>query len=75
MDAFVIFVTCLPLMLETLPHAGHFAPQTVLRLHRYYGPSRTLRLSADFPVSPVIRAYLARRFATGRRGGRASPGA
>src|SRR5260370_39042 len=70
MDAFVI--SSLPsLMLETLQMAGPLRSADITPLHRYYGPSRHLSSSADFPVSPVIRPTLLRRFRAGPR--RASP--
>src|SRR5712664_3654334 len=71
MDAFVISSLPSP-MLETLQMAGGpFAPQTLLRFIATTDPAATLSSLADFPVSPVIRPTLLRRFRAGTR--RASP--
>src|SRR5258705_1211542 len=71
MDAFVISSLPSP-MLETLQMAGGpFAPQTLLRFIATTDPAATLSSSTDFPVSPVIRPTLLRRFRAGTR--RASP--
>src|SRR4030088_817864 len=69
MDAFVISSLPFP-MLETLQMAGPLRSADITPLHRYYGPA-TLSSSADFPVSPVIRPTLLRRFRAGTR--RVSP--
>jgi hypothetical protein len=50
---------------------GHFAPRTLLCFIATTDPAATLSSSADFPVSPVIRPTLLRRFRAGTR--RASP--
>ena len=50
---------------------GPFAPRTLLRFIATADPAATLSSSADFPVSPVIRPTLLRRFLAGTR--RASP--
>src|SRR5271165_2964202 len=50
---------------------GPFAPRTLLRFTATTDPAATLSSSADFPVSPVIRPTLLRRFLAGTR--RASP--
>src|SRR5689334_11724431 len=50
---------------------GPFAPRTLLRFLATPDPAATLSSSADFPVSPVIRPTLLRRFRAGTR--RASP--
>src|SRR5437868_12238361 len=50
---------------------GPFAPRTLLRFLTTPDPAATLSSSADFPVSPVIRPTLLRRFRAGTR--RASP--
>src|SRR3954467_1134582 len=50
---------------------GPFAPRTLLRFIAPTDPAATLSSSADFPVSPVIRPTLLRRFLAGMR--RASP--
>jgi hypothetical protein len=70
MDAFVISSLPFP-MLETLQMAGPLRSADITPLHRYYGPAATLSSLADFPVSPVIRPTLLRRFRAGTR--RASP--
>src|SRR5262245_41913658 len=70
MDAFVI--SSLPSRLkETLQQQGPFVPRTLLRFIAHTDPSATLSPSIDFPVEPVIRSTLLRRFRTGAR--RASP--
>jgi hypothetical protein len=50
---------------------GPFAPRTLLRFLATADPAATLSSSADFPVSPVIRPTLLRRFRAETR--RASP--
>jgi len=50
---------------------GPFAPWTLLRFLATTDPAATLSSSADFPVSPVIRPTLLRRFLARTR--RASP--
>jgi len=67
MDAFVISSLPSP-MLETLQMAGPLRSADITPLHRYYGPSRHPLVFADFPVSPVIRPTLLRRFRAGRGG-------
>src|SRR6516164_8158894 len=70
MDAFVI--SSLPsLRRRRCKWQGPFAPRTLLRFIATTDPAATLSSSADFPVSPVIRPTLLRRFLTGTR--RASP--
>src|SRR5580658_378751 len=70
MDAFVI--SSLPsLWSETLQTAGLLRSTGVIPPHRYSNPSVTLSPSIDFPVEPVIRSTLLRRFRAGTR--RASP--
>src|SRR3954470_5584612 len=70
MDAFVI--SSLPsLCWRRCKWQGPFAPRTLLRFFATTHPAATLSSSADFPVSPVIRPTLLRRFLTGTR--RASP--
>ena len=70
MDAFVI--SSLPsLRWRHCKWQGPFAPRTLLRFIATTGPAATLSSSADFPVSPVIRPTLLRRFRAGTR--RASP--
>src|SRR3982751_331867 len=68
MDAFVI--SSLPsLCWRRCKWQGPFAPRTLLRF--IATTAATLSSSADFPVSPVIRPTLLRRFLAGTR--RASP--
>src|SRR5260370_10072381 len=62
---------CLPLCWRHCKWQGPFAPQTLLRFIATTGPSDTLSSLADFPVSPVIRPTLLRRFLAGTR--RVSP--
>ena len=62
---------CLPLCWRRCKWQGPFAPRTLLRFIASTDPSATLSSSADFPVSPVIRPTLLRRFRAGTR--RASP--
>src|SRR5215469_13356424 len=62
---------CLPLGWRCCKWQGPFAPRTLLRLLATTDPAATLSSSADFPVSPVIRPTLLRRFLAGTR--RASP--
>src|SRR6266478_2260422 len=62
---------CLPLCWRHCKWQGPFAPQTLLRFIATTDPAATLSSSADFPVSPVIRPNLLRRFRAGTR--RASP--
>src|SRR5436190_16601845 len=70
MDAFVI--SSLPsLRWRHCKWQGPFAPRTLLRFLATPDPAATLSSSADFPVSPVIRPTLLRRFRAGTR--RASP--
>src|SRR5271166_3881573 len=70
MDAFVI--SSLPSRLRRrYKQKGPFAPRTLLRFLDHTDPSATLSPSIDFPVEPVIRSTLLRRFLTGTR--RASP--
>src|SRR5271166_2591923 len=70
MDAFVI--SSLPSLRRRLcKWQGPFAPRTLLRFIATADPAATLSPSADFPVSPVIRPTLLRRFLAGTR--RASP--
>ena len=70
MDAFVI--SSLPsLRRRRCEWQGPFAPRTLLRFIATADPAATLSSSADFPVSPVIRPTLLRRFLGGTR--RASP--
>src|ERR1700675_1722988 len=70
MDAFVI--SSLPsLCWRHCKWQGPFAPRTLLRFIATANPAATLSSSADFPVSPVIRPTLLRRFRAGTR--RASP--
>ena len=70
MDAFVI--SSLPsLCWRHCKWQGPFAPRTLLRFLATPDPAATLSSSADFPVSPVIRPTLLRRFRAGTR--RASP--
>src|SRR6266576_1785761 len=70
MDAFVI--PSLPsLRWRHCKWQGPFAPRTLLRFLTTADPAATLSSSADFPVSPVIRPTLLRRFRAGTR--RASP--
>jgi len=70
MDAFVI--SSLPsLCWRRCKWQGPFAPRTLLRFLATTDPAATLSPSADFPVLPVIRPTLLRRFLAGTR--RASP--
>src|SRR6516164_10670541 len=70
MDAFVI--SSLPsLCWRHRKWQGPFAPQTLLRFIATTGPAATLPPSAVYPVLPVIRLTLLRRFLAGTR--RASP--
>src|SRR5208283_2650808 len=70
MDAFII--SSLPsLRRRHCKWQGPFAPRTLLRFIATADPAATLSSSADFPVSPVIRPTLLRRFLAGTR--RASP--
>src|SRR5689334_9051375 len=70
MDAFII--ASLPsLRGRHCKWQGPFAPRTLLRFVATSHPAATLSSSADFPVSPVIRPTLLRRFRAGTR--RASP--
>ena len=62
---------CLPLCWRRCKWQGPFAPRTLLRFIASTDPSATLSSSADFPVSPVIRPTLLRRFRAGTR--RVSP--
>src|SRR5258706_14843042 len=62
---------CLPLCWRHCKWQGPFAPRTLLRFIATPDPAATLSSSADFPVSPVIRPTLLRRFRAGTR--RASP--
>src|SRR5215469_10090701 len=50
---------CLPLGWRCCKWQGPFAPRTLLRLIATTDPAATLSSSADFPVAPVITAYLA----------------
>ena len=70
MDAFVIS-SLPPLRRRRCKWQGPFAPRTLLRFIATADPAATLSSSADFPVSPVIRPTLLRRFLAGTR--RASP--
>ena len=70
MDAFII--SSLPsLCWRHCKWQGPFAPRTLLRFIATTDPAATLSPSADFPVSPVIRPTLLRRFLAGTR--RVSP--
>src|SRR5215471_20890295 len=70
MDAFVI--SSLPsLRWRHCKWQGPFAPRILLRFPATTDPAATLSTSADFPVLPVIRPTLLRRFRAGTR--RASP--
>src|ERR1700694_431512 len=70
MDAFVI--SSLPSLCWRLcKWQGPFAPRTLRRFVATTDPAATLSSSADFPVWPVIRPTLLRRFPAGTR--RASP--
>ena len=70
MDAFVI--SSLPsLCWRHCKWQGPLAPRTLLRFVATTDPAATLSSSADFPVSPVIRPTLLRRFLAGTR--RVSP--
>src|SRR5207342_2866722 len=69
-NAFVI--SSLPSRLwRSYKQKGPFAPRTLLRIPAHTDPSATLSPSIDFPVEPVIRSTLLRRFLAGTR--RASP--
>src|SRR5580693_7919703 len=70
MDAFVI-ASLASLRWRHCKWQGPFAPRTLLRFLASTDPAATLSSSADFPVSPVIRPTLLRRFRAGTR--RASP--
>jgi hypothetical protein len=70
MDAFVI--SSLPsLCWRRCKWQGPLAPRTLLRFVATTDPAATLSPSADFPVLPVIRPTLLRRFLAGTR--RVSP--
>src|SRR5262250_1441016 len=70
MDAFVI--SSLPSFTSgTLQMAGPLGSTDIAPLPCYCGPSRHPLVFGRFPVSPVIRPTLLRRFRTGTR--RASP--
>src|SRR6202008_3136531 len=70
MDAFVI--SSLPSLCWRLCRwQGPLAPRALLRFVATTDPAATLSSSVDFPVSPVIRPTLLRRFLAGTR--RASP--
>src|SRR6201996_1035236 len=70
MDAFVI--SSLPSLCRRFcKWQGPFAPRTLLRFVATTDPAATLSSSADFPVWPVIRPTLLRRFLVGTR--RVSP--
>src|SRR5262245_41060860 len=70
MDAFII--SSLPCRLKRhYKQQGPLAPRTLLRFLATTDPTATLSPSTDFPVEPVIRSTLLRRFRTGAR--RASP--
>ena len=70
MDAFII--SSLPsLRRRRCKWQGPLAPRALLRFVATPDPAATLSSSADFPVSPVIRPTLLRRFLAGTR--RASP--
>src|SRR5208282_1890597 len=70
MDAFVI--SSLPSLCWRLcKWQGPLAPRTLRRFVATTDPAATLSSSADFPVWPVIRPTLLRRFLAGTR--RASP--
>src|SRR5262249_45603678 len=62
---------CLPLRWRHCKWQGPFAPRTLLRFIATTDPAATLSSSVDFPVSPVIRPTLLRRFRAGTR--RTSP--
>jgi hypothetical protein len=70
MDVFII--SSLPsLCWRHCKWQGPFAQRTLLRFIATTDPAATLSSSADFPVSPVIRPTMLRRFRAGTR--RASP--
>src|ERR1700676_4517217 len=70
MDAFII--SSLPSLCWRLcKWQGPLAPRKLRRFVATTDPAATLSSSADFPVWPVIRPTLLRRFLTGTR--RASP--
>src|SRR5258707_3055557 len=70
MDAFII--SSLPsLCWRHCKWQGPFAPRTLLRFIATTDPADSLSSLADFPVSPVIRPTLLRRFLAGTR--RVSP--
>src|SRR5271157_5073398 len=62
---------CLPCGRRLYKQQGSFAPRALPRLTATTNPSVTLSPSIDFPVEPVIRSTLLRRFRAGTR--RASP--
>ena len=62
---------CRPLCRRHCKWQGPFAPRALLRFIATTGPSDSLSSLADFPVSPVIRPTLLRRFLAGTR--RVSP--
>ena len=62
---------CLPCGRRLYKQQGSFAPRALPRLNATTNPSVTLSPSIDFPVEPVIRSTLLRRFRAGTR--RASP--
>src|SRR5208337_828471 len=62
---------CLPYGRRRYKQQGPFAPRTLLRFAATTDPTATLSPSIDFPVAPVIRSTLLRRFRAGAR--RASP--
>src|SRR5208282_6434653 len=62
---------CLPCGRRLYKQQGSFAPRALPRLNATANPSVTLSPSIDFPVEPVIRSTLLRRFRAGTR--RASP--
>src|ERR1700733_6942940 len=64
-------VLAFPLCWRHCKWQGPFAPRTLLRFIATTDPAATFSSSADFPVSPVIRPTLLRRFRAGTR--RASP--
>ena len=64
-------VPCLPCGRRLYKQQGSFAPRALPRLNATASPSVTLSPSIDFPVEPVIRSTLLRRFRAGTRG--ASP--
>src|SRR5208282_2888258 len=62
---------CLPCGRRLYKQQGSFAPRALPRFDATTNPSVTLSPSIDFPVEPVIRSTLLRRFRAGAR--RASP--